>query len=205
MNKFIKMLIMLMPMLFFTMSALAIDIEDLGDFSSRSILMNGSKNIITQEQKDVLFSKKLTPNTQCLIQQIKKNKLDNVELLLSYGINPNESYMTQYPIYVAAKENNFAILKMLHEYGAKLDRGFYSELYEALKNKNTQMAQYLLDNKANVNYKDSVTDNTILYMALKNNMLDIAQQIINKGANADRKSVLIIKKKKLQYLIKDKI
>jgi len=63
----------------------------------------------------------------------------------------------------------------------------------------------LLDRKANINYKDSITDNTLLYLALKNNMIPIAQQLIDKGIGADRKSVILIKKKKLFYLIKDKI
>ena len=187
------------------MSALAIDISDFGDFSSRSIIMGGQKNTLTQEQKDILISKKLSPTTKCLIEQIKKSKNENVELLLEYGTNPNNSYMAEYPIYIAAKENNFEALKLLYKKGAKLDRGFYSELYEAVKNKNETMAQYLIDRKANINYKDSVTENSILYLALKNNMIPIAQQLIDKGVGADRKSVILIKKKKLFYLIKDKI
>jgi len=200
-----KILFLLLPMLFLTMSALAIDMSEFSDFSSRSVIMGASKNVLTQEQKDVLLSRKISPTIQCLILQIKKNNNENVELLLRYGLNPNESYLAEYPIYIAAKENNFEALKMLYESGAKLDRGFYSELYEAVKNKNSEMAQFLLDNKANIQYKDSVTENTILYLALKNNMLDISQQLIDKGAKPDKKSVLLIKKKKLFYLIKDKI
>lgn len=190
-----------MPALLVSMSALAMDINNFGDFSSRSIIMSGQKSALTQEQKDILIYKKLTPTIQCLNQQIKKGKIENVELLLSTGLNPNNNYSTDYPIYIAAKENQFEIVKTLYEKGAKLDRGFYSELYEAIKNKNNEMAQYLLDRNANIQYIDPVSQNTILYLALKNNMLDIAQQLIQKGAKVDRKSVLIIKKKKLLYLI----
>lgn len=197
--------LLLLPMLFFIASALAIDISEFGDFSSRSIIMSGKKKILTQEQKDLLISKKLAPTTKCLMEQIKQNKNEYVELLLDFGVNPNESYMSEYPIYIAAKEDNFIALKMLFEKGAKLDRGFNSELYASVKNKNREMAQYLLDRKANVNYKDSVTENTILYLALKNKMLAIAKQLIEKGAYADNKSVIYIKKKKLHYLIKEKI
>ncbi len=203
-NKLIKIFLLLMPVLLIKAPALAIDLEDFGDFSSRSIIMNPQKNTLTQEQKDILNSKKLNLSTQCLIEQIKKNKNENVEILLNAGLNPNNSYMAEYPIYIAAKENNFTALKLLYEKGAKLDRGFNSELYEAVKHKNNDMAQYLLDRKANIFYKDSVSDNTILYVALKNNMIPIAQQLIEKGAKADRKSVLMIKKKKLFYLIQDK-
>ena len=81
-------------------------------------------------------------------------KNDNVELLLNSGVNPNESYLAEYPIYIAAKKNNFIALKLLYNKGAKLDRGFNSELYEAIKNKNPDMAQFLLDRKANINYRD---------------------------------------------------
>ncbi|MBE7707404.1 MAG: ankyrin repeat domain-containing protein [Cyanobacteria bacterium SIG27] len=200
----IKKLFTLMPILFIAMSALAIDIKDFGDFSSRSIIMNGQKETMTQEQKDVLIYKKLSPTVQCLIQQIKKNNIENVELLLNTGLNPNNNYSTEYPIHIAAKENHFEIVKILYEKGAKLDKGFYSELYEAVRNKNNEMAQYLLDRNANIHYIDSLTQNTILYLALKNNMLDIAQQLIQKGAKADRKTILIIKKKNLLYLIKNK-
>jgi len=200
-----KILSLLLPMLFLMTSALAIDLSDFGDFSSRSILMNKQKSTLTQEQKDILISKKLVPTTKCLIEQIKKNKNENVELLLESGVNPNDSYLAEYPIYIASQKNNFTALKLLYEKGAKLDRGFNSELYEAIKNKNSDMAQFLLDRKANINYKDSITDNTLLYLALKNNMIPIAQQLIDKGIGADRKSVILIKKKKLFYLIKDKI
>lgn len=191
-------------MLFCITSTLAIDVSEFGDFSSRSIIMSGKKNILTQEQKDLLISKKLTLTTKCLIEQIKKNNNENVEILLGFGLNPNESYMSEYPIYIAAKKNNFIALKILYEKGAKLDRGFNSELYASVKNKNNEMAQYLLNRKAKVNYKDSVTEDTILYLALKNNMLSIAQQLIEKGAYADRKSVIFIQKKKMYHLINEK-
>lgn len=167
--------------------------------------MNGQKNTISQEQKDIMLARKISPTTQCLIQQIKKNNIENVHLLLEAGVNPNQNYLTEYPIYIAAKENRFEILKLLFEKGAKIDKGFNSELYIAVKNKNSDMAQFLLDNKANIHYIDIVTEDSILYMALKHNMLPIAQQLIDKGARPDKKSAMLIKKKKLFYLIKDKI
>lgn len=199
------LLLLIMPVLNLMLPALAFDAKDYGDFSSRSVIMSGQKKLLTQEEKDLLISKKLVLNVKCLIEQIKKNNNENVELLLKAGVNVNDNYMTEYPIYISARENNFVALKMLYDKGAKLDRGFNSELYEAIKNKNKEMAQFLLDRRANINYKDSVTDNTILYMALKNNMLDIARQLIEKGVRPDRKSILYIKNKKLLYLIQDEI
>ena len=203
--KFKNLFFMLTLAALINMPALAIDINDFGDFSSRSLIMGENKNNLTQEIKDELIAKKLTPTTKCLIEQIKKNNYDNTVLLINANVNVNSSYLSDYPIYIAAKTNNFEIVRLLFENGAKLDRGFNSELYEAVKNKNADMAQFLIENKAKINYKDSVTENTILYLALKNNMLDIAKQLIDKGANPDKKSVMIIKKKKLFDLVKDKI
>jgi hypothetical protein len=51
-----KILSLLLPILFFTMSALAIDINEIENFSSRSTIMSTSKNTLTQEQKDLLIS-----------------------------------------------------------------------------------------------------------------------------------------------------
>ena len=101
MNYLNKILSLLLPILFLTMSALAIDVSEFSDFSSRSLIINEQKNILTQEQKDILLSRKISPTIQCLILQIKKNNNENVKLLLNYGLNPNESYLAEYPIYIA--------------------------------------------------------------------------------------------------------
>jgi ankyrin repeat protein len=198
----LKILFLLMPIQLFV-SALAIDLSDYGDFSSRSLILNQQKNQLTQEQKDILTFKKLAPNSKCLIQQIKKNNLENVALLLEFGLDPNSSYMLECPIYIAAKENNFEILKYLYEHGAKIDKSMNSELYVAVKNKNTEMANFLLDKKANIHYIDSITENTILYLTLKNKMYDVTQRLIQKGAKIDAKSFWIIKRKNLGYLIEN--
>lgn len=180
----------------------AINLEDFGDFSSRSVIISGmqNQNKLSQEMKDLLEQKKLALNSACLISQIKKKNIENVAILLNAGINPNISENAQYPIYVAAKENNFEMVKMLYDKGAKLDKGFYSELYEALKNKNHEMAQYLLDRNANISYRDAITTNSILYMAIKNNMLDIAKQVAKKGVFVDRKASYLLAKKKIKLL-----
>lgn len=179
-------------------------LEDFGDFSSRSTLLNGinQKDKPTQEQKDLMKERKLAPTHECLFQQIKKGNYDNVKLLLESKVNPNKNYYTEYATYVASKENKFEILKLLvDDYGAKLNRGFNSELYEAVKNKNSEMAKYLIEKGAKVNYMDSLTNNTILYMSLKNKMYDISTMLIEKGAKPDRRSLIYIKKHKMENLI----
>ena len=204
---FLKTLLLLLTGLLIKAPVLAIDLTEYGDFSSRSTILNEglSKDKLTQEQKDLLSNKKLAPTTQCLVEQIKKGNIENVRILLNSKVNPNSSYLSEYPIYTAAKNNKFEIVKLLIEYGAKTDKGFYSELYISVKNKNSQMAQYLIEKKARLDYVDTISNNTILYMALKNNMIDTAQLLIDRGVGADIKSAKLIKKKKLFYLIKDKI
>ncbi len=205
-----KIFLLLLIPTFVQMSVLASEYNSfdgtIPNFSERSVIMKSlyKQETINQEQKDILASKKLYLATSCLFDQIKKNNIDNVKLLLEFKLDPNVSYLSDYPLYYAAKLNRSEIAKLLLEYNAKPDRGFYSELYEAVKNKNTELAQLLLDKGAKINYRDSITNNSILYFALKNNMFDIAQQLISKGAYPDKKSVQLIKKKKLYNLIQDK-
>lgn len=203
--KKIRIFVLIMLTFIFTAATFAFDLSDFGDFTSRSAILNdlNQRNYLTQERKDLLMSKKLTPTAKCLFEQIKAGNIENVNLMLNSNVNPNNSYMGDYPIYTAAKLNNFEMLKLLYEHGAKIDKGFNSELYEALSNKNEQMAQFLIENGANVNYIDSVTDNSVLYIALKNNMENIASLMIQKGARADAKSAKFIKKKKLFNLIEN--
>ena len=198
-----KIIFLLMPILF-SVSALAIDLNDYGDFSSRSLILSQQKNELSQEQKDILILKKLNPSPKCLLNQVQKNNIENVALLLEFGINPNIAYMGEYPIYIATKNNNFEMVKLLYQNGAKLDKSINSELFTAVKKKNNEMAQFFLDKKANIYYVDFLSENTILYVALKNNMYDIAQQLILKGAKIDMKSAWIIKRKKLEYLLENK-
>ena len=188
---------------FIFLTAFSLALEDYGSFADRSVIMkqiygNTSPDTKYQEQ---LIAKKLAPDHRCLFEQIKLGDSENVKLLLDAKVNPNQSYMGEHAIYIAAKENNFEIVKLLCEYGAKLDLGFFSELYEAVRNKNKDMAQFLLGKGARVNYKDAVFNNTILYLSLKNKMYDISAQLIEKGAKPDMPSVRYIKKHRLEYLI----
>ena len=178
-------------------------LSDFGDFSSRSVIMrtlNGEQRT-TQEQKDVLSSKKLSPSVACLIQQIKKQDIENVRLLLEAKINPNEQYNLEYPLFVASKTNNMEMVELLYSYGAKPDKGFNSELYQSIKNKNETMAQFFIDKGSNINYMDAVNGNTPLYLAIKYNMIDTAVQLVEKGAKVNQKTFILMHKKKMNNLI----
>ena len=176
---------------------------DYDGFSEHSVIENTiNKNYsITDEQKEGFVARKLQPSVKCLNEEIKKGNIENVEFLLKAKIDPNGNYITEYPVLVAARYNKAEIVKLLIEYGAKLDRGFYSELYEAIKNKNKELAEYLINNNAKINYQDVLTNNTVLYLSLKNKMYDTSRLLILKGAKADVKSIRYIQKHKLQNLI----
>jgi len=200
-----KILLLLLLILSCKVSVLANYSNNYGDFSSRSIILQNlnNSNPIPQEEQILLKQKKLSPTIECLYEQAKKGNYENVLLLLKAKVNPNTSYLSDYPIYMASKNNHAEIVKLLIQYGAKLDKGFNSELFYSVKNKNAELSNFLLQNGAKANYRDSVTSNSILYYAVKNNMKDIARQLILKGASLDRKTAILIKKKKMQYMFDD--
>ena len=181
----------------------SLDYSIFGNFSERSLIMKSlnGENRATQEQRDILEYKKLKPTVDCLVEQIKKGNKENAEILLEAKVNPNEPFNMDYPIFIAAKNNDTEMVKLLHSYGAKLDKGFGSELYEAIKNKNIELTDFLIDNGARINYRDSVTGNTPLYIALKNDMTDTSIKLIKKGASINQKTYLLLRKKKLDYLL----
>ena len=186
--------------IFLLNSCFALDITQIQSFSAQSKILNTiekDKNYVPQEQRDLIKSKKMALTSESLIQQIKKNKYDNVKLLLDCKLDPNEPYFTDYPITISAKYNKFEILELLYEYGAQIDRGFSSELYYAIKNKNHKMAMFLIERNANFNYRDEFSNYSILALSLKNNMPQVELTLIQKGANIDINALQLIKKKKL--------
>jgi len=190
-------LALLLFCIFIQTSCVAFDLND--NFSNRSLILNTQTSELSQEMIDLLKSKQLVPTTNCLIEQIKKNKLENVQILINAKVDLNSSYYTEYPIYIAAKNNNFEILKLLYENGAKIEKGFSSELFEAVKNKNAQMAKFLIEKGADINYQDMISAKSILYYSLKNNLDEIVKILIEKKVVMDRESIKIIKKKKLKF------
>ena len=196
----LKNIVIVIAFIFVVNPVLAIDYDGFSENSTVESALNKNYTV-TDELKQELSAKKLQPNAKCLNEQIKKGNIENVELLLKANIDPNGNYITEYPVLVATKYNKPEIVKLLIQYGAKLDRGFYSELYEAIRNKNKELAEYLIDRGAKINYKDVLTDHTILYLSLKNKMYDISRLLISKGAKADNESIRYIQRHKLQNLI----
>ncbi len=147
--------------------------------------------------KEKMKEKKLQFSSEEFIKQIKKNKKDNVDLMLKAGISPNIDYFGEYAIFYAVKYNKTDIAKTLLELGANPNAGFDSPLFWAAKNNNTELAKILIDKGAKIDYTELVTSKSILYTALKKNNLELAKILIDKGAKIDGASRVLIEKKNL--------
>ncbi len=162
------------------------------------------KREMTLEQKEEIrlareemVQKKIPFTSEEFIRQIKKNKKDNVALMLKAGMSPNIDYFGEYALFYAVKFNKTEIAQMLLDKGADPNTGFDSVLFWAAKNNNTELAKALIEKGAKVNFEELVSSKTILYVALKKNNLELAKILINNGAKIDMPSGLIIDKKNL--------
>ncbi len=149
--------------------------------------------------KELMKRKKLQFSSEEFIKQIKKNKTENVNLMLKAGISPNTDYFGEYAIFYAVKYNKTEIAKMLLEKGANPNAGFDSPLFWAAKNNNTELAKLLIEKGAKLDFTELVTSKSILYTALKKNNLELAKILIDNGAKIDTPSAFIIEKKNLYY------
>ncbi len=149
--------------------------------------------------KEQMKAKKLRFSSEEFIKQIKKNKKENVDLMLKAGISPNTDYFGEYAIFYAVKYNKTDIAKTLLEHGANPNAGFDSPLFWAAKNNNTEIAKLLIEKGAKLDFTELVTSKSILYTALKKNNLEIAKTLIDNGAKIDNSSAFIIEKKNLYY------
>lgn len=195
--------ILLLTLVYFVCAPVFCMIYDYGDFSSRSYIerqLFNEKYNIPQEIKDLISVKKLDLSVKCLVEQINKENFDNVNILLKAKLNPNQIYELKYPVYYAVEKNNLDIVKLLVENNAQLDRGIDSELFLAVKNKNSDLALYLLEHGARINYYSPLKNNSILYFALKNNMIEVVEQLANRKVMLDAKSYKLIINKNLQQL-----
>ncbi len=147
--------------------------------------------------REELNQKKLAFSSEEFIKQIKKNKIENIKLMLNAGMSPNTDYFGEYALYYAAKKNKTEIALLLLEKGASPDAGFDSPLFWAVKNNNCELSRALIESGANLNYTDLVSSNNILYTALKNKNIEIAKLLLKSGAKMDKHSAYLIKKKNL--------
>lgn len=172
--------------------------------SSFSGQIPANKKELTPEEKEVIRAakeqmkiKKLSFSGEEFIKQIKKNKIENVNLMLKAGVSPNTDYFGEYAIFYAVKYNKTEIAKILLEQGANPNAGFDSPLFWAVKNNNKELTEALIKKGAKLDFTELISSKSILYTALKKNNIEIAKMLIQNGAKIDKHSALLIDKKNL--------
>lgn len=169
-------------------------------FSDGIIPLNKQK--LTREEKEkirlakeALRKKKINFSSEEFIRQIKKNKKENVRLMLEAGMSPNADYFGEYALFYASKYDKEEIAKILLENGANPNMGFDSPLFWAVKNNNYELAKLLIEKGAKVDFTELVSSKSILYLALKKRRLEIARLLLENGAPLDFYSMGIIDSK----------
>lgn len=155
------------------------------------------QNADLQRANEILKERGISRSPDEITKYIKKDEAEKIKLLINAGLDPNGAIFVNTPVYSAAKHNSYNTLKVLLDNGAKPDDSISSPLREALKRKHMECARLLIENGADVNYYDGMTDENVLYTALKNNNVELAKLMIEKGAKMDKKTYALIKKKKL--------
>ena len=159
--------------------------------------MSAIKNSNQQTQMNV--QKKPKDLYQELLFGIKFNMANKVKASLENGANANDAYSGTEFIYLAIKNKNTEIAKLLIEHGASLniyDDSYGSPLYLAVKNNDFKMVELLLKNNAPVNIKIKHHDfnvpvpitkedfgKTPLHIAVRNNNYQLVTLLLEHGAD----------------------
>lgn len=151
-----------------------------------------------QAANDLLSEMKISKSPNDFVKYIKKNEAGKIKLLLEAGFDPNTNINASFPLYYAAKYNRKQIIYMLLEKGANPNKDLTSPMRFTILHKDWDSTKALIDAGGNVNYLDMMTDESLLYTALKKKQYEIAMLLLNKGAKIDKKTYLLIKRKKLE-------
>ncbi len=163
----------------------------------------GKQDLTPKEKEDVRFAreelnrKKIPYSSEEFIKQIKKNKIDNVKLMMDAGMSPNADYFGEHALYYAARKNKTEIGLLLLEKGASPNIGFDSPVFWAVKNNDYELTKALIESGAKLDYIDFVSSKSILYTALKAGNIKIAKLLLESGTKLDNHSAFLIKKKNL--------
>jgi hypothetical protein len=153
----------------------------------------------SNQQTQMNVQKKPQDLYQELLFGIKFNMPDKVKASLENGANANDAYSGTEFIYLAVKNKNTEIAKILIEHGASLNiynDSYSSPLYLAVKNNDFKMVELLLKNNAPVNIKIKhhafnvpapITKEdfgkTPLHIAVQNNNYQLATLLLEHGAD----------------------
>ncbi|WP_263079948.1 ankyrin repeat domain-containing protein [Endozoicomonas sp. Mp262] len=151
---------------------------------------------------DVDMDKLIDKGDNLLFLAIKKNKLNLLYYLLSFGDNAGDELLVRFKdidtvFHYACKEASADCLKILLEQGAKLlGSGLLAELLEkldaggrrclhwAVDRKNYEMCVQLLRYNADCNAQTAKERFTPLHLAAKNNLLEIVELLLKQPAIA---------------------
>ena len=151
-----------------------------------------------QKANEILVQRGISKEPKEVMNYIKNNDFEKVDLVLKAGFDPNTSYNANYPIYYAVRYKRPEILKLLLDSGADIKMEVSGPLRDSIINNNYECAKLLIEYGADVNYYHGVLDEYVLYTALKKKEYGLARMMIEKGAKIDIKSYKEIKKKNLE-------
>ena len=132
--------------------------------------------------------------SQEIFEAYEKGDYDKVEALLKNGIDPNQfktsNGMTL--MFDAAWDNNLAIVKLLHQYGADVDllSGNHNvpPLLAACQQNSYESVVFLVENGADVNRKIEVAGNqTPIRFACKTGNVGMVSYLLENGADLEDK------------------
>ena len=145
------------------------DIQKLNDAGSNALInigWNGNAEALTYLVKQVDVNYFNDYGTSGFFFAIQRDSLEFVKIFLENGADPNfgclnewHHSITQMPAHMAAENGSLEILKLLAEYGAKLNkpdvRKSRTPLHHAAAGGFYDLAEYLLDSGADYNSLDS--------------------------------------------------
>ena len=123
------------------------------------------------------------------------DRLENVEILLSYGADPNVDTSGRSPLYLSIENDNLEMAKLLILEGADVNFHYnqdysweenYTPLHFAAAEGHMEFVELLINNGAEINYSGDGEDegfHSPLTNAIDSENLDIVKYLIEKGAD----------------------
>ncbi|MEI0524802.1 ankyrin repeat domain-containing protein [Brachyspira murdochii] len=178
--------------------------EEEGDIDALYYAVESEKNYHLEVVKellnagadtDIIYGTKEENEDNILYPAIKRCDLEKVKLLTEHGADINYSNFEYGPVIAyAISQECIDIVKYLVSQGAdpamKYTNGYsysgksYSLLNAAVGNKNTEIAEYLIEQGADINTQtDSVSDLPLIFVALRAENIELLKLLIEKGAD----------------------
>ena len=178
--------------------------EEEGDIDALYYAVESEKNYHLEVVKellnagadtDIIYGTKEENEDNILYPAIKRCDLEKVKLLTEHGADINYSNFEYGPVIaVAVSKECIDIVKYLVSQGVDpamtYTNGYsysgksYSLLNAAVGNKTTEIAEYLIEQGADINTQtDSVSDLPLIFVALRAENIELLKLLIEKGAD----------------------